>query len=634
MVAPNCGVVIRLNGTLPTCGNNGKLSVVDPLPGIAPRRYSLDGINYQDSATFTDLSPGVYTFRIKDATGFVRLFSLALTYNCIMQLSLTSRDPGCDNASGSITATPLKGEGPYEYAINEGPYQTSNRFDFLKAGAYLVKVRDVRGLTVSTSTTLVRTCPIITTKDATCGQTDGEIAVTGSVGTAPYEYSIDGINYQVSNRFVGLGAAPYTVFIKDAAGIITTANVIIGGKSAPKVSGMVTAASCTDNDGSITAVNASGQSPLVYSIIPANFQSSPVFSNLASGNYTLMIKDSAGCTNSVDVIIPLTNTLVVSLETQVTICEGNTVSLKVNSNASVFQWEPGAGITNPGIRDQNVAPLVTTGYIVNATTGKCSRSDTIVVIVKPAFHADAGKDQVICYGEDARLEGSGGLTFNWTPARYLTDIHSSNPISVKPASTLEYSLTVTDANGCSSVRPGLVKITVTTPKVFAGNDTSVLINQPFNLNAIDVNNAGFIRYDWQPPAGLSNPAIPDPVATLDRNTTFRVTARTATGCEGSDEVSVKIFKAAEIYVPNAFTPNRDGHNDYARPILIGIRELANFTIYNRWGGVVYRITPGSDGCDRRLNGVLQSSAVFAWIAAGIDFQGNTIQRHGRITLIR
>ena len=152
------------------------------------------------------------------------------------------------------------------------------------------------------------------------------------------------------------------------------------------------------------------------------------------------------------------------------------------------------------------------------------------------------------------------------PTRYLTDSHSPNPLAVKPASTLEYALTVTNASGCSSLQPDIVKITVTTPKIFAGNDTTVQINQPFNLKAVDVNNAGFIQYNWQPQSGLNNSTIANPVATLN-NTTYRVTAKTASGCEASDNVTIEIYTSADIYVPNAFTPNGDSRNDYAVPIL-------------------------------------------------------------------
>jgi len=636
LVAPNCDS-LRVEANHPKCGNNGRISFLDPIPGKAPRKYSRDGINYQESPTFLNLAEGVQTIRVKDAFGVVRLFSMVLSYSCVMQLSLATVAAGCSNTGGSITATPNKGEGPYEYSINDGPFGTSNKFDFLKAGTYLVKVRDVKGLTVSMSTTLRNSCPTITAttiKGATCGDTNGEIEVNGSGGTSPYEYSIDGSPYQASNKFTGLDSGSYTIFIKDAAGGTNTTNVVISAQLIAKVSGTTTAASCQDNDGSITAVNASGQSPLVYSINSTNFNALPVFNNLASGDYKLMVKDGNGCMDSVDVIVPMENSLLLNLDSEVTICEGSIASLKVNSNASLFQWSSGPGITDKGMRDQNVGPLVTTRYTLTATTGKCTTSDTVMVIVKPAPNANAGNDQVICYGEDAKLEGSGGLIFNWTPSRNLTDIHSPNPTSVKPVSTLEYALTVTDASGCSSLQPDMVKITVTTPKIFAGNDTSILINQPFHLNAVDVNNTGFIQYNWQPPTGLSNPNIADPVATLDKNTTYRVTAKTASGCEASDNVYIQIYKSADIFVPNAFTPNGDGQNDYARPILRGIKELTSFTIYNRWGGVVYRFTPGSNGWDGRINGIPQSSAAFTWIAEGIDFYKTKLKRYGTIMIVR
>ncbi len=636
LVAPDCGYTMRVTGAFPKCGNIGWLSVTDPLPGILPLKYSLDGINYQDSGSFYNLGPGLYTIRVKDAASVVRLFGIDLNYSCAMQLTLTTVAAGCNNAAGSITAVRSRGEGPFEYSLNNGPFQTSNFFDRLQPGTYQVRVRDVKGLTVSMSATVGKNCatPTAAVKDATCGLPNGEIEVTDAGGLLPYLYSIDGSNYQPLNRFVGLRGGTYTVYVKDAAGVITTTGTVIGGQAAPVVSGLATAATCADNDGIINAVNGSGQSPLAYGIFPASYQASPVFPNLASGSYKLNIKDGNGCTDSVDVIVPLKNSLQLTMDSVVTICEGKSASLKVSSNASLFQWASGPGITDVSKQDQTVVPTVTTKYFVTATLGKCTLSETVLVKVNAAPQASAGKDQTICYGEDARLEGAGGGTYNWTPGLYLTDSRSASPVSKKPASTLEYALSVTDANGCASLQPGKVKITVTTPVLFAGHDTSVLINQPLSLHAVDTNNTGFIQYNWQPQTGLSNPGIADPVANLSNSITYKVTAKTASGCEASDNVTIEVYSSADIYVPNAFTPNGDGHNDYARPIPKGIKQLTYFTIYNRWGGIVYRYTPGSKGWDGRLNGLLQDAGTFTWLAEGVDFGGVKIKRYGTIILVR
>ena len=55
-----------------------------------------------------------------------------------------------------------------------------------------------------------------------------------------------------------------------------------------------------------------------------------------------------------------------------------------------------------------------------------------------------------------------------------------------------------------------------------------------------------------------------------------------------------------IYVPNAFTPNKDGLNDLLKPFMIGIRELKYFRIFNRWGQLVFETQDPNNGWDGRI----------------------------------
>ena len=164
--------------------------------------------------------------------------------------------------------------------------------------------------------------------------------------------------------------------------------------------------------------------------------------------------------------------------------------------------------------------------------------------------------------------------------------------------TFFYKLKVTDANGCSSINNDTVVITVTPPvQVFAGRDTSIVINQPLQLNAGNLNNNILLNYSWSPSTGLNNTHIKNPVAILDRSITYTLTANTAEGCSGSDEINIKVFQKSDLYVPNAFTPNNNGLNDFAKVFPVGIKQLKYFSIYNRWGQKVFSTDDSNKGWD-------------------------------------
>jgi gliding motility-associated-like protein len=76
-----------------------------------------------------------------------------------------------------------------------------------------------------------------------------------------------------------------------------------------------------------------------------------------------------------------------------------------------------------------------------------------------------------------------------------------------------------------------------------------------------------------------------------------------------DTQIVKTLKEVKIYVPTAFTPNNDGRNDYLRPILLGVKQLQYFRVYNRWGQVVYTMQPNQLGWDGTLNGQQQTRCI-------------------------
>lgn len=406
---------------------------------------------------------------------------------------------------------------------------------------------------------------------------------------------------------------------------------------APVITAATTPATCTQNIGSITITGTLGTLPYTYSLDGINFQNSNTFNNLAIGTYTVTIKDANGCSNTALVTVPLsgTNTVTLTAGTNGTICEGTGITLGATSNANTFSWSPTTGLNNSTVLNPVASPLVTTKYYIIATSGPCTRTDSLIVFVDPAPIANAGTDQFICNGKDAQLNGSGGVAYTWSPSTYLDNVNITNPNVIQPLNTITYSLNVTGNNGCKSINTASVIITVRPPEnVFAGNDTSIAINQPLQLNAIDVNNTGFTSYFWSPSYGLNDVTLKSPAAILDRDITYTVTARTAEDCKGTSTINIKVFKGPAIYVPTAFTPNGDGHNDIFKAIPIGLKEFKYLVVFNRYGEQVFYTKDAGKGWDGKVKGKSQNTGNYVWVVEGMDYKGNLIKKSGGVILVR
>ena len=116
--------------------------------------------------------------------------------------------------------------------------------------------------------------------------------------------------------------------------------------------------------------------------------------------------------------------------------------------------------------------------------------------------------------------------------------------------------------------------------------------------------------------------------------TYTVTAYSSAGCEGSGVIRVKVYAGPNIYVPNAFTPNGDGHNDILKAIPVGISQFRFFRIYNRYGQLVFSTSDAARGWDGCIAGTRQGTATFVWQAEGVDYQGRLVVRQGTVVLVR
>ncbi len=191
-----------------------------------------------------------------------------------------------------------------------------------------------------------------------------------------------------------------------------------------------------------------------------------------------------------------------------------------------------------------------------------------------------------------------------------------------------YQVSALADNGCMS---DIVTVTVIINEAVAnaGNDTVIISRNPFHLHA-----SGGISYNWLPALGLDNPSIANPVALLQDDMSYTLSVTTAEGCEDQDIINIKIFRGSSIVVPSAFTPNNDGLNDALRPVQQGIKTLHYFSVFNRWGGLVFSTKTIAGGWDGNLNGTKQSPGVYIWMLKATDYAGKVYDLKGTSVLIR
>ncbi|WP_415161338.1 PKD domain-containing protein [Parafilimonas sp.] len=360
--------------------------------------------------------------------------------------------------------------------------------------------------------------------------------------------------------------------------------------------------------------------------------SSPLVYPKDTSQYIVTLTDKS-CVASDTVTVNVIDAVSLSVMPDTTICTTDTAQLSIVSNALYYQWAPPDYLSSDTAKQPLAWPLNATTYTVIASVGKCSATDSVKITTVPYPVVSASNDTSVCYGSTAQLSATtDGSSFTWSPAGSLINANTLTPIA-GPMDTTAYTITVYDTLGCPKPSTDVVVVNVV-PKVnaFAGNDTSVVINQPLQFNA-----SGGTYYLWTPSTYLSDPSVYNPVGTYYSADTITYTVKVSTpeGCYAYDDIKVYVFTTLpDIFVPTGFTPNSDDLNDVEKPILVGIKTFKYFGVYNRWGQRVFFTEQQSKGWDGAWNGKPQPAGTYVFIALGTDYTGKEILRKGTFVLIR
>jgi len=311
----------------------------------------------------------------------------------------------------------------------------------------------------------------------------------------------------------------------------------------------------------------------------------------SSGVYYQAIPLSGGC----DSIIQLSLTIQ-RLRTNVSaiICEGQTY--QTYANAGVY-----------------------TDTLTSSQGCDSIRILTLAVRNKPL--PALGPDKKLC---QAKLTLSPG-TFN----SYRWNNGSLDPQLTVTAPGL-YWVMVTDGFNCAATDS--VFISAAAPIVVRATSSNEIT---CSSGSTQLEASGAQSYTWLPTTGVSNPAISNPVASPSTTTTYTVTGIDAAGCVGKADITVKVSATGNgrLFMPSAFTPDRNGRNDCYGIRYPGTFRSLQFVIYNRWGEKVFSATHVNDCWDGRYKGQEQPSGAYAYYIKGISDCG-VIDMKGTINLLR
>jgi gliding motility-associated-like protein len=223
----------------------------------------------------------------------------------------------------------------------------------------------------------------------------------------------------------------------------------------------ITAPTCSNLSGGSLTINATGGiTPYTYSINGGAFQTGNTFTGLTQGPKTITIKDAFCGTLTKTVNVPFNDNLTLAVSNDTLVCAGAPVPLLATSAGASFAWSPATGLSNTNTANPTATVSSNAAYTVTATLNGCTRTRTVNIGIKPNPIINAGPDKTIVDGDAVQLDGVGNpnaVSVAWTPVATLTNATTYTP-TAKPSLTTAYTLTVRDANGCTSTDAAIVTV--------------------------------------------------------------------------------------------------------------------------------------------------------------------------------
>ena len=503
--------------------------------------------------------------------------------------------------------------------------------------------------------------PVVTTSSSnsiTCTTTTAQVIATTTASPVSYSWTGPGITSGASTSTAVVNTSgQYTVVVQNTTSMCSS-TVTVGvalNNTAPSVS-LTTSAT---NTGTITCTNTlvtisptvTPSSNLTYTWSPGNVSSSTLSSATftAVGVYTLAVTNTlTGCVTSstntantftvisdqalptVTITAISTNSIIGCLASNSVVTLGSSIT---NTNTSVV-WLPNA--VSSSTLNATTAGVYTL-VVVDAVNG-CSVAPqyTIAGGTTPPQNVNAGNlVSISCGSLTVALNGtttSTNVSYSWTGPSATSITSGSNTANPIVTEIGTYTLTVTDTlTGCQSTA---------TVSVSQGNiTTSISADPTIGLSPLPVSftctSTGATSYSWNFGDGNTS-ASQNPVNIFVTSGSYTVilTATSGPSCTSTSSIVIIVEDGLTLVIPNVFTPNNDGLNDFFTIKSTGIKDVS-LQIFNRWGQKLYEFAgPKASWDGLTPQGAIVPTGTYFYFLKATGFDDKIIEKNGTVSLFR
>ncbi len=664
--------------------------------GTAPYAYSWSGVvNGADNlavagmTTINNLPAGDYTLMITDANNCTQAqnFTIMAFSGCMMSISAsTVSNISCAGAmDGSIDVTIIDENAPLTYNWSNGAM--TEDISNLAPDNYALTVTDAAGCDIFFSSPITEPAVLVLSNfqpsaPTSVGGTDGTLDFDINGGTAPYAYSWSGVVNGADNLAVAgmttinnLSAGDYTLMITDANNCTQAQNFTIAmfGCTMAIENTQIINVDCTgQTQGSITISITNAMEPLTYNWtneVNSGNGSGSIITNLEQGTYAITITDQGGCVVSLSLTVDMDNDangVLNFIQGEEELCQGETLLLSTNvldAPDIIYHWIVPSGDTvntvSANLLIENIQPENTGNYTVFVNHGTCLMDETgpfslNVIGLGIGEEIDAGVDTIICdhqFQLNAAPINSGMGVWIVPEGVKITQENSNNALVTDLKDGNNQFIWMVNTTLCGNIGADTINVVVATG--LGAMDDFFTLQQANSEIFMDV-----IKNDGLPddtPYTLTALTQPEfgTLITLDNGFQYFETEGQRgtvifdyevcfldTSCPNACATATVTIEVLNLpYLPEGFSPNDDGKNDFLEVLgysFGGDIKMA-LSITNRWGDIVYQTddylkeSPWN-GYSNNSSNVLPEATYYAWMEIEVD--GEVYQQTQAIYLIK